>query len=228
MLPLIGVLIVIIGFIFKIDTIFMVILAGITTGLIAGIDFFKVLTLIGQSYVDNRMVSLFAITLPVIGILERHGLRQRAVQLIHKLKHLSVGGVGVIYLAIRFIAGICSIRLGGHPQFVRPIVQPMAKAAFVNKYGEPDQEDEDKIKAISAASENYGNFFGQNLFAGAAGVLLIVSTLASLKYEVSAIKITLASIIIAVACFIVAIIQFKIYDAKFAKKYKKIDQKGDK
>ncbi len=44
-----------------------------------------------------------------------------------------------------------SLRLGGHPQFVRPLINPMAQGAAISKYGEIDEEDEEKIKAQAAA-----------------------------------------------------------------------------
>lgn len=75
MIKLIGVLIVLIGFVFKIETLFVVVVAGISTGLVAGLSIQEILTILGQSFVDNRMVSLFVLTLPVIGVLERNGLR---------------------------------------------------------------------------------------------------------------------------------------------------------
>ena len=39
--------------------------------------------------------------------------------------------------------------------------------------------------------ENYGNFFGQNLFVGAAGILLMVGTFKSLKIKVEAMDLVL-------------------------------------
>lgn len=42
-----------------------------------------------------------------------------------------------------------------------------------------DEKDIEKLKARASAMENYGNFFGQNLFVGAAGVLLMVGTFQS-------------------------------------------------
>lgn len=177
MIKLIGILVVILGFVFKVETLFTVLVAGIATGLVAGMDIMDILNTLGQSFVDNRAVSLFIMTLPVIGILERYGLKQRAVYLIQKLGKLTTGGVFSIYMIIRQIAGALSIRISGHPQFVRPLVEPMAQAAAKSKYKNVDVKDEEAIKALSAASENYGNFYGQNLFSGSSGVLLIASTL---------------------------------------------------
>ncbi len=65
MIKLIGVLIVVVGFIFKIETLFTVLVAGIATGLVAGLDFNQILTILGESFVANRAVSLFILTLPV-------------------------------------------------------------------------------------------------------------------------------------------------------------------
>lgn len=221
MIKLIGILIVILGFVFKIETLFTVLVAGLATGLVAGMDLNEILTVLGQSFVANRAVSLFILTLPVIGILERYGLRQRAIFLVKKLGKLTTGGVLSAYTLIRQITGALSIRISGHPQFVRPLVNPMAQAAATNKYGKIAEEDEEKIKALSAASENYGNFFGQNLFAGSSGVLLISSTLTEFGYNVTALDVAKASIVMAVIAFLISVLQNYLYDKKMAKKYQK-------
>lgn len=221
MIKLIGVLIVILGFVLKVETLFTVLVAGLATGLVAGMDLNEILTVLGQSFVANRAVSLFILTLPVIGILERYGLRQRAIYLVKKLGKLTTGGVLSAYTLIREITGALSIRISGHPQFVRPIVNPMAQAAAQSKYGEIEEKDVEKIKALSAASENYGNFFGQNLFAGSSGVLLISSTLTEFGYDVTALSIAKASIIMAVVAFLISALQNYLYDKKMKKKYGK-------
>ncbi|MEG1004443.1 MAG: DUF969 domain-containing protein [Clostridium sp.] len=221
MIKLIGILIVILGFVFKVETLFTVLVAGLATGLVAGMDFNEILTVLGQSFVANRAVSLFILTLPVIGVLERYGLRQRAIYLVKKLGKLTTGGVLSAYTLIREITGALSIRISGHPQFVRPLVNPMAQAAATNKYGKLDEEDEEKIKALSAASENYGNFFGQNLFAGSSGVLLISSTLTEFGYEVTGLSIAKASIIMAIVALLISVLQNYLYDKKMDRKYKK-------
>lgn len=221
MIKLIGILVVILGFVFKVETLFTVLVAGIATGLVAGMDIMDILNTLGQSFVDNRAVSLFIMTLPVIGILERYGLKQRAVYLIQKLGKLTTGGVFSIYMIIREIAGALSIRISGHPQFVRPLVEPMAQAAAKSKYKNVDVKDEEAIKALSAASENYGNFYGQNLFSGSSGVLLIASTLTGFGYAVSELEIAKASIIMAVIAFLISAVQNYLFDKKLNRKYSK-------
>lgn len=220
MIKLIGVLIVVIGFIFKIEIIFTVLVAGLATGLVAGLDFNEILTVLGESFVANRAVSLFILTLPLIGISERYGLKQRSVYLIEKLGKLTVGGVLSIYMIARQIAGALSIRISGHVQFVRPLVNPIAQAAGTIKNDELNEEEEG-IKALSAASENYGNLYGQNLFAGSSGVLLIASTLAQFGYDVTGLKIAKASIIMDIIVLVIAVIQFRLYDKKISRSIKK-------
>lgn len=221
MIKLIGILVVILGFVFKVETLFTVLVAGIATGLVAGMDIMDILNTLGRSFVDNRAVSLFIMTLPVIGILERYGLKQRAVYLIQKLGKLTTGGVFSIYMIIRQVAGALSIRISGHPQFVRPLVEPMAQAAAKSKYKNVDVKDEEAIKALSAASENYGNFYGQNLFSGSSGVLLIASTLTGFGYAVSELDIAKASIIMAVIAFLISAVQNYLFDKKLNRKYNK-------
>ena len=221
MIKLIGILVVILGFVFKVETLFTVLVAGIATGLVAGMDIMDILNTLGQSFVDNRAVSLFIMTLPVIGILERYGLKQRAVYLIQKLGKLTTGGVFSIYMIIRQVAGALSIRISGHPQFVRPLVEPMAQAAAKSKYKNVDVKDEEAIKALSAASENYGNFYGQNLFSGSSGVLLIASTLTGFGYAVSELDIDKASIIMAVIAFLISALQNYLFDKNLNRKYNK-------
>ena len=225
MIKLIGILIVIIGFIFKIETLFTVLVAGIATGLVAGLDINQILTILGESFVANRAVSLFILTLPAIGILERYGLRQRAVYLIEKIGKLTARGVLSIYMFARQIAGALSIRMSGHPQFVRPLVNPMSQAAAESNHQEVEEEDQEAIKALAAASENYGNFFGQNLFAGSSGVLLIASTLSAQGFNVSELDIAKASIIMAIVAFLVVAAQNYLFDKKLDKKYNKVNNK---
>jgi uncharacterized membrane protein len=230
MIKLIGILIIIVGFILKMDTIAVVVVAGVTTGLVSGIAFNDIVTILGKAFVDNRYMSLFIISLPVIGMLERFGLRERAAQLIGKIKSATFGRLVSAYLIIRTFAAMFSIRIGGHVQFIRPLILPMSKGASENKYGKLEEKDEETIKGLNAAVENYGNFFGQNFFVAAGGVLLIVGVLKELNYTVEAIDIAKASLPIAIIIMVVGTIQFLYHDRKLDKKYSKknpVDKKSN-
>ena len=80
------------------------------------------------------------------GICERYGLKQKAIQLISNVKNLSTGKLLTLYCLIRQLCGAASVRIGGHPQFVRPLINPMAQGAAISKHGKIDKKTEDKIK----------------------------------------------------------------------------------
>ncbi|WP_197733560.1 DUF969 domain-containing protein [Hathewaya histolytica] len=220
-MKLLGILIVIIGFILKLDTISVVIVSGIVTALVSGIDFMSFLDILGKSFVETRYMTLFVLTLPVIGICERYGLKEKAIDLIQKAKKLTTGRILVLYLFIRELAAIASVRLGGHPQFIRPLINPMAQGAAISKYKDVDEESEDVIKGMAAAAENYGNFYGQNVFIANSGVLLIVGTLSELGYKVTQVDVAKYSIPIAICAFILGSLQFLWLDKKLDMKMKK-------
>ncbi|MGL5099010.1 MAG: DUF969 domain-containing protein [Fusobacteriaceae bacterium] len=220
MIKLIGVLIIIIGFYLKLDTIAIVLIAGLATGLVSGLDFVEILSTLGNAFVQTRYMSLFLLTLAVVGILERNGLRERAAKCISKLEGATAGRVLSFYMFIRIIASALSIRLGGHVQFIRPLIYPMAKGA-IDKKGKVSEENDDKIKAIANSVENYGNFFGQNVFVASAGVLLIVGTFQELGIEVLPYSVSKASIPVAIIATLLSIVQNMLLDRKLNKEVKK-------
>lgn len=224
MIKLIGILIVIIGFTLKLDTIAVVLSAGVLTGLVSGLNINEILSTLGSTFVAQRAITLFILTLPVIGMCERFGLKERAATLISKAKSLSAGKLLTVYALVRQIAAALSIRMSGHPQFVRPLVNPMAQGAATNSLGKIEKEDQDKISAAAAAMDNYGNFFGQNLFMASSGVLLIASTLSEQGYAVEGMNVAIASIPVAVILFIMVIVQNHMLDKSLIKKYSKKDK----
>ena len=225
-LKLIGIVIVAVGFILKWDTIATVVLAGIITGLAAGMSFMETLDILGSAFITQRTAALFILTLPVIGICERYGLKDKAVDFIKKAKNITAGRIISVYLVIRSLASVMSLRLGGHPQFIRPLIEPMANAAATAEFGPLKDKTSDKIKGYAAASENYGNFFAQNCFMGAPGVLLIASTLAEQGHYVTPLQIVLMSIPVAVTALMIGIIRSFMLDRSFRNEYSHKNSKG--
>ncbi len=225
-IKLIGIVIVIIGFILKFDTLAVVVVAGIVTGFVGGMSPLDILSTLGSAFLTNRTATLFILTLPVIGLCERMGLRDKAVDFIRGLKSATTGRLLSIWQAIRTVCSAFSLRVGGHPQFIRPLINPMAQAAAIAKYGELDEKTEDEIKGMAAGTENYGNFFAQNCFMGSSGTLLIVSTLNEIfasngvATEVTANQIAMQSIPIAVISVVVGVAYALLYDAKLKKRFK--------
>jgi uncharacterized membrane protein len=211
LLKLIGIVIVVVGFALKWDTIATVVLAAVATGLVAvangEMTFIGIFETLGKSFLGNRTATLFALTVGVIGICERYGLRDKAKDFIKSLKNLTVSGLLSIWTVIRTLSAAFSLRLGGHVQFIRPIILPMA---------------EGELKGICAGSENFGNFFGQNCFMGASGTLLIVSTLNEQGFDqVDALAVATDSWPIAIIMMVIACAYYYIFNAKLKKRFSK-------
>ena len=209
---LIGVLIVIAGFILKLDTLAVVVTAGLATGLVAGMSPLEILDTLGTAFITNRTATLFILTLPVIGLCERNGLKDKAVDFIKSLKNVTTGRLIAIWQAIRTVASAFSLRIGDHVQFIRPLINPIAQAAAVVQYDKLDEKTEDQIKGMCSGSENYGNFFAQNCFMGSSGTLLIVSTLSEQGYPVDALQIAGQSIPIAVLSLVAGVVYALLFD----------------
>ncbi|WP_274655072.1 DUF969 domain-containing protein [Paenibacillus humicola] len=174
MIKLIGILVVALGFAFRFNTLLVVMAGGIVTGLIAGLSFNDIMTKFGEAFTTNRYMTIpIVLTIPVIGLLERYGLKERAEALIRKTKGVSAGKVMLWYLFIREWSSALGLNIGGHPQTVRPIVAPMAEGAAVAKYGLIPEHLSNDIKAHSAAMENVGFFFGEDIFIATGAILLM-------------------------------------------------------
>lgn len=224
-MELIGILLIIIGFALKLDTIAVVVGAGIVTGLVANMNIVEILNTLGEAFIANRSTCLFMLTVPIIGLCERYGLKAKAIMLIKKAKNVSTGILLSGYTCIRELTIAMGVTLGGHPQFVRPLVSPMAEGAAIAKYGKLDEADLDKIKAYSAASDNIGNFCAQNVFMGNSGILLIASTLEGLGMNVDTLELAKVAIPVALIALVLWIGQCLLLDRKLSKKY--ISRKND-
>lgn len=218
-ISLIGVVIIVLGFTLKFDVLATVLIAGLATGLVSGLGFMEILAILGESFVKNRLMSIFLIIFPVIAIIERYGLKVQAAHLIGKIKNASAGKVLAIYSVIRSSASALNLRIGGQVEFVRPLIFPMAEAAGEKAKGSAlSEKQRDGLKGLAAATENYGNFFAQNLFPFASGVLLIHGTLVESGYEgVTPGSIADASIPIALVMIVLTFIQVFLNDRKIKK-----------
>ena len=77
--PLVGVAVIIVGFILRFNPMLIVAAAAIITGLAAHFPIDRILTAIGTGFLKTRNIPLIILLpLAVIGLLERHGLRERA------------------------------------------------------------------------------------------------------------------------------------------------------
>lgn len=216
-----GVLIIIIGFILKLDTLFTVVLAGVVTGVVSGMSVSDILATLGSAFVANRYMTIFVLSLPVIGMLEKNGLKQVATDEISKIAAATQGRIISMYLVIRTLCAAGGLRLQGHILFIRPLVLPMAEGAAKGKYPDLSEKNEERIKGLAGAAENFGNFFGQDSFVASSGVLLIVGTLVDQGVDVTAIQIAGWSIVISCIVVIIGSIYFMINDYLITKSEEK-------
>src|SRR5687768_11802885 len=146
--PLIGIALVVIGFALKLNPMLVVTASAIATGLIAGMDLEQVIATFGKAFNDNRIIALVWIVLPVIGLLERFGLQQRAAEVIRGFRNATAGRLLLLYLLYRQVTAAIGLHsTAGHPQTVRPLVAPMALAAAEKQKGPLGEDEAEKVKA---------------------------------------------------------------------------------
>ncbi|MGG2065351.1 DUF969 domain-containing protein [Bacillus sp. S14(2024)] len=213
MVKLIGILLVAIGFLFRLNTLLVVMVAGIVTGMVSGMSFHEVISLFGKFFIENRYMSMpILLTLPVIGILERYGLKERAETLITKSKGATTGRVLLSYFTIREASAAIGLNIGGHAQTVRPLVAPMAEGAAHARYGKLPDKLKEKIKATAAAAENTAWFFGEDIFIATGAILLMKGFFDSVGMHVGVWDMALWGIPTAISAFIVSWIRFRQID----------------
>ena len=178
LLPLLGILIVVVGFALRVNPLLVVATAAIATGLAAHQALVHVISAFGKAFIDSRSVAVVWLALPVIGLLERAGLKERARTVISSIKVATTGRLLLAYLALRQLTSALGLTsLGGHPQMVRPLIAPMAEAAAEKQFGELSDATRNRIRAHAAAADNIGLFFGEDIFIAIGSILLIRSFL---------------------------------------------------
>jgi uncharacterized membrane protein len=218
MLVLIGVLIVIVGFAVRLNPLLVVACAGIATGLASGLDLYEVIAAFGKAFTESRYVAIVWLVLPVIGLLERAGLKERARDVISKIQGATAGRVLVAYLAIRQIsAALGLVSLGGHAQMVRPLIAPMAEGAAESRFGTVPPKYRFLIRAHAAGADNVGVFFGEDVFIAIGSILLIKGFLEQNGILVEPIDLALWAIPTAIAAFMIHGARLLLLDRRLAR-----------
>jgi uncharacterized membrane protein len=178
MLTLIGIGIVVVGFLLRVNPLLVVTVAGLATGVASGRDLMDVIAAFGHAFTESRYVAIIWLVLPVIGILERAGLKERARAVIGAMRGATTGRLLLAYLALRQLTAALGLTsLGGHAQMVRPLVAPMAEAAAESRFGALAARTRWRIRAHAAAADNVGVFFGEDIFIAIGSILLIKGVL---------------------------------------------------
>jgi uncharacterized membrane protein len=204
MLPLLGIAIVILGFAFRVNPLLVVAGAAIGTGLGAGHSLPDVIGEFGKAFINSRSVAVVWLALPVVGMLERAGLKERARELIAGIRVATAGRLLIAYLALRQLTSALGLTsLGGHPQVVRPLLAPMAEGAAEKEHGVVSDKTRWFIRAHAAAVDNIGLFFGEDVFIAIGSILLIKSVLEQNGIRVEPADLAKWAIPTAIAAFVI-------------------------
>ncbi len=200
--PLLGIAVLVIGFATGVNPLIAIVAAALTTGIAAGLSPLHIIAALGKAYNDSRYVSIIWLILPVIGLLEREGLQERARILIVRVRAATVGRLLIGYLVLRQITvavGLTS--LCGQAQTVRPLIAPMAEAAAEVRLGPISNRVRYLIRAYAASADNVGAFFGEDIFIAVSSILLIKGFLQQSGFDIAPLRLSLWAIPTALAAF---------------------------
>lgn len=227
--PLLGVAVIILGFVLGYNPMLVVIVTAIVTAFAAHFPVEKILATIGTGFIKTRNLPLIILLpLPVIGVLERHGLRQHAQAWISSIKSATSGRLLIVYLAARQLsAAIGLTSLGGHPQMVRPLLAPMAEGAAEARFGVLPDRVRQKLRAYSAATDNVGLFFGEDIFVAFGAVVLITTFMRESGIDIEPIHVALWGIPTAACAFAIHAWRLRRLDAWLAREMKDARPEAD-
>ena len=201
-----GIAVMIAGFALRFNPLLVVAAAAGATGLAAGLDPVAIVSAFGKAFNDTRYVSVVWIVLPVIALLERHGLQERARVLIEGLQGATFARLLTGYLLLRQLTAALGLTsIAGHAQTVRPLVAPMAEAAADPQ----DEATREEVKALSAATDNVGLFFGEDVFIAIGSILLMKGFMAQQGIELAPFELSVWAIPTALCAF--AIHSFRLW-----------------
>jgi uncharacterized membrane protein len=217
--PLLGVVVVVAGFALKRNPVLVVVIAGLVSGVVAKLPPDKLLELLGTAFINNRALLLFTLTLPVIGVLERAGLRERARAWILGFARLTLARLLIAYLAVRQVLSMFGlIHVAGHAQTVRPLLAPMSEATATRTLGPLDDDARERVRALAAATDNVGVFFGEDVFLAFGAVLLIRSVYEQHGIHLEPTDISVWALPTAIAAFVIHAARIAIFQLRLARR----------
>ena len=169
-----GIAVIALGFLLRFNALLVVTFAALVTGLAAGLHPLAILAAFGKAFNETRYVTIIWIVLPVIGLLERFGLQERARAIVAGFGRATAGRLLIAYLLFRQLtAAIGLTSIAGPAHTVRPLVAPMAEALAEKQAGDLDDATRERVKALAAATDNVGLFFGEDIFLAIGSILLM-------------------------------------------------------
>jgi uncharacterized membrane protein len=201
---LLGIAVIVAGFVLRFNPLLVILASALVTGIAAGLQPLVLLAAFGRAFNDARYVSIIWIVLPVVGLLEAFGLQEHARGLIGRMRGATVGRFLTGYLLVRQgLAAVGLTSVAGHAQTVRPLVAPIAEAAAERQSGELDDAEREKVKAMAAATDNVGLFFGEDIFLAIGSILLIKGLLEQYGILLEPLQLSVWAIPTAIAAFLI-------------------------
>ncbi len=199
-----GIVIIILGFALRLNPMVVILAAAAATGVAGGLDVHAIIAAFGKAFNDARYVSIIWILLPVIGLLEAKGLRDRAREIVLRLKGATTGRLLLGYLLLRQLSAAMGLTsIAGHAQTVRPLVAPMAEASAETQTGAMTDDLQDEVREWSAATDNVGLFFGEDVFLAIGSILLMKGLMEQYGIILEPFELSVWAIPTAIAAFIV-------------------------
>lgn len=235
MLVLLGIAVVVVGFAARFNPLLVVVAAALLTGVLGAIvhgaplqpeplwrALVHTVEQLGAAFNKNRYISVVWMILPLIGLLEREGLQERARTLIVRIRAATVGRLLMVYFVIRQLTAACGLTtMFGHAQSVRPLVAPMAEGALEKEFGQVPDKVKFKVRAWCAGADNIAVFYGEDMFIAIGAILLIVGTMDGLGVKIAPIQLSMWSIPTAICALIIHGVRLARLDASLKRDLEK-------
>ncbi|HET6432591.1 5-oxoproline transporter, DUF969 family subunit [Dyella sp.] len=202
--PLLGVAVIALGFVLRFNPVLVVVVAALVSGVLSGMRVPELLALLGTSFASSRILLIIILTLPAIGLLERAGLREHAQQWMARMRGMTLARLLIGYLLGRQLLSMIGLQsVAGPAQTVRPLLAPMAEAAAARIDPALPEDERDRLRALAAATDNVGLFFGEDVFIALGAVLLIQGFYDQHGIALTPLSIALWALPTAIAAFVI-------------------------
>jgi uncharacterized membrane protein len=210
--PLLGVALIALGFVLRFNPVLVVVAAALASGLLSGMPIPDLLALLGTSFASSRILLIIILTLPAIGLLERAGLREHAQQWMARMRGMTLARLLIGYLLGRQLLSMIGLQsVAGPAQTVRPLLAPMAEAAAERIDPALPEDERDRLRALAAATDNVGLFFGEDVFIALGAVLLIQGFYDQHGIALTPLSIALWALPTAIAAFVIHSVRIVLY-----------------
>jgi uncharacterized membrane protein len=204
MWSLLGIPVVLIGLLVRLNPLVVVTAAAVVAGIGGGLEPLAIVRALGKAFNDARYISLAFLILPLVGLLETAGMQARARAMVANLRGLTAGRLLAGYFVLRQVsASLGLLSLGGQAAMVRPLIAPMAESAEEAREPELSEDRRTLIRAHAAGADNVGAFFGEDIFVALGSVLLVQAVLEQNHIAAQPLRIALWAIPTAIVSFLV-------------------------